>query len=236
MNVVTINAIKTIAQNIGTNYNIMTETQQNTQDTITKREVGSFNRLYGITPLYENNLTTGNVYIIVSKTNKANCKIGKLIKKAEPPTNPDPHFDIYTSDNTHPEYVLIQNVDICLLDTFVITLQAHIAEAPTQYLIAKLAVLPIPSLQLLGQQIRTIFGFPDNNLSNLSMDLHNEELDEELEEELGGGIRNKNRSKKTKHYRNRKHTKKTKHYRNRKHTKKTKRNKTKKTKRNKNAI
>ena len=199
-------------------FNAMTEYGKNAQIRITIKAVDSFCKSIGITPVISDNLIKNKIYIIVTKTNTADCKIGRLLQK----NGSGLDFMILNDPDPEPKYISIEPTDIYLLDAFIEALIERTRDSTInkqiQMLIVKLAVLDIPSLFLLRYKIKQFFNIQPEVvlLPSLRMD---------MEMEGGRGSRNKNRSKKTKHNRNRKHTKKNKTKRV-KRTKKTKKNKT----------
>jgi hypothetical protein len=203
-------------------FNEMTEDGKNAQIRITIKAIDSFCRLYGITPVISDNLMINQIYIIVTKTDTEDCKIGRLMEK----NGSGLDFMILNDPDPVPEYVSIERANIYLLDTFIAALIERTRDSTidksTQMLIVKLAVLDIPSLFLLRYKIKQIFNIQPEVILQPSLLM-------EMEMEGGRGSRNKNSSKKTKHNRNRKHTKKNKTKRV-KRAKKTKRNKTKRKK------
>ena len=213
---------KDLVQNYGESYDAMTEDGKNAQIRNTIRAIDSFCILYGITPVISDNLMINQIYIIITKTNKADCKIGRLMKK----NGSGLDFMILNDPAPVPEYVSIERANIYLLDAFIAALIERTRDStidkPTQMLIVKLAVLDIPSLFLLRYKIKQIFNIQPEVILRSSLRM-------EMQMEGGRGSRNKNSSKKTKHNRNRKHTKKNKTKRV-KRAKKTKSNKTKRKK------
>jgi hypothetical protein len=202
-------------------FNAMTEDGKNAQIRITIKAVDSFCRLYGITPVISDNLMINQIYIIVTKTDKEDCKIGRLLQK----NGSGLDFMILNDPDPVPEYVSIERANIYLLDAFIAALIKRTSDSTidkqTQLLIVKLAVLDIPSLFLLRYKIKQNFSIQPEVILRPSLRM-------EMQMEGGRGSRNKNSSKKTKHNRNRKHQKKRKTKSNKTKKNKTKKNKTKK--------
>ena len=208
----------------GVSYNAMNDNKQDITLRQTNTEVSNFAN-NNINPIIGDNLVISKIYIIVNDIDKVNWKIGKLKSNSGP---------IYKFDILSDVPISIDNVvdlnqnKIYLLDTLIDAFKQHASVTKTRYLIAKICALSSPQLSPLGQILREQFNFehfPENQSQDLRVDLAFEKEGGGIEEENGGGSRNKNSSKKTKHNRNRKHQKKRKTKSN-----KTKKNKTKRVK------